>query len=150
VGVLVAGSAWQLVSVLAPVPADALALALALGDALADLLAFGEGLVLVDALALGEALADLLAFGEALVLVDALAFGEALALGEAAAARSPPAWAVPGRPASTPRISKPPPSTLSSATRTRASRMRIALPAVIIRVTVCSSWVRRRLADGWA
>jgi len=69
-------------------------------------------------------------------------------LGEAAGL-SPLARAVPGSPASTPRVRKLPASTLSTATRTCASRMKIALSTLLIRVTVCSSWVRRRLGDGW-
>jgi len=71
------------------------------------------------------------------------------ALAEAAASRSELACAVPGRPASTPRVRKPPPSTLSAVTRTCARRIRIALSPLRIGVAVCSSWVRRQLGDGW-
>ena len=84
-----------------------------------------------------------------LVSVFALALVEVPGLGEAAVSLSVSACAVPGRPASTPRVRKPPPSTLSAVTRTCARRMRIALSPLLIRVTVCSSWVRRRLGDGW-
>ncbi len=48
------------------------------------------------------------------------------------------ACAGPGRPASTPRDRKPPPSTLSAVTRTCARRMRIALSPLLVGVTVCS------------
>jgi|SRR5271157_1057959 len=88
-----------------------------------------------------------------LVSVFALALVEVPGLSEAAVSLSAPAWAVPGEPASTPRMRKPPPSTLSAVTRTCtrtcARRMRIALSPLLVRVTVCSSWVRRRLGDGW-
>jgi len=84
-----------------------------------------------------------------LVSVFALALVEVPGLDEAAVSLSTPAWAVPGRPASTPRVRKPPPSTLSAVARTCARRMRIALSPLLVRVTFCSSWVRRRLGDGW-
>jgi hypothetical protein len=76
----------------------------------------------------------------------ALGLVEVPGLGEAAAGRSALACAEPAR---TPRVRKPPPTTLSAATRTCARRIRIALSPLLIRVTVCSSWVRRRLGDGW-
>ena len=82
----------------------------------------------------------------ALALALALGLVEVPGLGEAAASRSGLACAVP---ASTPRVRKPPPTTLRAATRTCARRIRIALSPLLIRVTVCSSWVRRRLGDGW-
>jgi hypothetical protein len=82
----------------------------------------------------------------ALALAFALGLVEVPGLGEAAASRSVLACAEPAR---TPRVRKPPPTTLSAATRTCARRIRIALSPLLIRVTVCSSWVRRRLADGW-
>jgi hypothetical protein len=96
--------------------------------------------VAVFALALAEALAVvvalLLALAEALVLVLA----EALVLGEAAAALTVPARAAPGQPATTPRVRNPPASKLSTAARTYARRMNIALSTLLIEVTVCSSW----------
>ena len=67
-----------------------------------------------------------------LVSVFALALVDVPALGEAAASRSELACAVPGRPASIPRMRKPPPSTLSAVTRTCARRMRIALSPLLI------------------
>ncbi len=79
-------------------------------------------------------------------LVLALGLVEVPGLGEAAASLSGLACAVP---ASTPRVRTPPPTTLSAATRTCARRIRIALSPLLIRVAVCSSWVRRRLGDGW-
>jgi hypothetical protein len=60
-----------------------------------------------------------------LVSVLALALVEVPGLGEAAGLIAP-ACAVPGRPASTPRVRKPLPSTLSAVTRTCARRIRIA------------------------
>jgi len=51
----------------------------------------------------------------------------------------PPASA-PGQPASTPRVRKPPASRLSTAARTCARRMNIALSTLLIEVTVCSLW----------
>jgi hypothetical protein len=67
-----------------------------------------------------------------LVSVFALALIELPGLGEAASSLSAPACAVPGRPASTPRVRKPPPSALSAVTRTCARRMRIALSPLLI------------------
>ena len=78
-----------------------------------------------------------------LVSVFALALVEVPALDEAAASRSDPACAVPGRPASTPRVRKPPPSTLSAVTRTCSRRMRIAMSPLLVRVTFCSSCLLR-------
>jgi hypothetical protein len=75
--------------------------------------------------------------------VEVPALVEVRGLGEAAAslgalACAVPACAVPGRPASTPRVSKPPLSTLSAVTptctRTCARRMRIALSPLLIRL----------------
>jgi hypothetical protein len=73
-----------------------------------------------------------------LVSVFALALVEVPGLGEAAAGPSGAACAVPGRPDSTPRVRKPPPTTLSAVTRTRVRRMRIALSPLLIKVAVCS------------
>jgi hypothetical protein len=109
----------------------------------------GVGLGVGVGVGLGE---DVLEAGRTwhFVSVFALAFAlglvEVPGLGEAAAGRSALACA---GPASTPRVRKPPPTTLSAATRTCARRIRIALSPLLIRVTVCSSWVRRRLGDGW-
>jgi hypothetical protein len=65
---------------------------------------------------------------------------EALVLGEAAAALTVPARAAPGQPASTPRVRNPPASKLSTAARTYARRMNIALSTLLFEVTVCSLW----------
>ena len=75
-----------------------------------------------------------------LVAVPALALADVLALGEAALAFTVPARAAPGQPASTPRARKPPASRLSTAARTCARRMNIALSTLLIEVTVCSWW----------
>jgi hypothetical protein len=111
--------------------------------------------VLPDAGAVGEAEADVdepegdgdgdvvgLVVGSTshLVTVPALAVAEVLALGEAALAFTVPARAAPGQPASTPRVRKPPASRLSTAARTCARRMNIALSTLLIEVTVCSWW----------
>jgi hypothetical protein len=70
--------------------------------------------------------------------VEVPALVEVRGLGEAAASLDALACAVPGRPASTPRVSKPPLSTLSAVTRTCtrtcARRMRIALSPLLIRL----------------
>jgi hypothetical protein len=84
-----------------------------------------------------------------LVLVSLLTLAEDPGLDGAAVSFSVPARAVPGKLASTPRVRKLPASTLKAADRTCARRMRIALPTLLIRVTVCSRWVRRQLGDGW-
>ena len=84
-----------------------------------------------------------------LVSLSALTLVEVPELGGAAMSLSVPARAVPGKHASTPSIRKPPASTLNAADRRCARRMRIALPRLLIRVTVCSRWVRRQLGDGW-
>jgi len=88
--------------------------------------AFGVGV------GLGE---DVLEAGSTwqLVSVFALALVEVPRFDAAAASLSVPACAVPGRPASTPRVRKPPPTTLSAA-RTYARRMRIALSPLLIRL----------------
>ena len=51
-----------------------------------------------------------------------------------------PARAAPGQPTSTPRVRKLPASRLSTAARTCARRMNIALSTLLIEVTVCSWW----------
>jgi hypothetical protein len=109
---------------------------------------FGVGVLVGVGVGVGEGVLEAGSTWQ-LVSVFALALVEVPGLGEAAVSLSVPAWAVPGRPASTPRVRKPPPSTLSAVTRTCARRMRIALSPLLVRVTVCSSWVRRRLGDGW-
>ena len=89
------------------------------------------------------------------VFAFALALVEVPGLGEAAASRSAPACAFPGKPVSTPRARQLPASTLTAATRTCAvtrtcaRRMKTVLPTLLVRVTFCSWWVRRRLGDGW-
>jgi hypothetical protein len=75
-----------------------------------------------------------------LVAVPALALADVPALGEAALAFTVPARAAPGQPPSTPRVRKPPASRLSTAARTCARRMNIALSTLLIEVTVCSWW----------
>ena len=75
-----------------------------------------------------------------LVAVAALALVEVLGLDEAAPAFTVPARAAPGQPASTPRVSDPPAIRLSTAARTYARRMNIALSTLLIEVTVCSLW----------
>ena len=84
-----------------------------------------------------------------LVSVSLLTLVEVSGLDGAAVSLSVPARAVPGKLASTPRVRKLPASTLKAADRTCTRRMRIALPTLLIRVTVCSRWVRRQLGDGW-
>ena len=73
-------------------------------------------------------------------LAVVLALAEVLALGEAALAFTVPARAAPGQPASTPRVRNPPASRLSTAARTCARRMNIALSTLLIEATVCSLW----------
>ena len=111
--------------------------------------------VLPDAGAVGEAEADVdepegdgdgvglevdgcgvgvLAVGSTSHLVSVFALAEVLALGEAALAFTVPARAAPGQPASTPRVRKPPASRLSTAARTCARRMNIALSTLLIEV----------------
>ena len=90
--------------------------------------------VAVFTLGLAEALALVLA------VVVALTEAEAFVLGEAAAAFTVPARAAPGQPARTPRVRNPPASKLSTAARTYARRMNIALSTLLIEVTVCSLW----------
>ena len=117
--------------------------------------------VLPDAGAVGEAEADVdepegdgdgvglevdgcgvgvLAVGSTSHLVSVFALAEVLALSKAALAFTVPARAAPGQPASMPRVRKPPASRLSTAARTCARRMNIALSTLLIEVTVCSSW----------
>ncbi len=74
------------------------------------------------------------------VLAVVLALAEVLVLGEAALALTVPARAAPGQPASTPRVRNPPASRLSTAARTCARRMNIALSTLLIEATVCSLW----------
>jgi hypothetical protein len=73
------------------------------------------------------------------VAVFVLALAE---VDEAAVSLIVPARAGVGKLASTPRVRKPPASTLGATARTRARRMKIALSTLLIRVTVCSRLVR--------
>jgi hypothetical protein len=106
----------------------------------------GDGLEVdgcgVGVLAVGRTshLVSVFAPADVLVLAVVLARADVLALGEAALAFTVPARAAPGQPASTPRARKPPASRLSTAARTCARRMNIALSTLLIEVTVCSSW----------
>jgi hypothetical protein len=86
------------------------------------------------------ALALLLVLAVLFVLAVVLALAEVLALGEAALALTVLARAAPGQPASTPRVRNPPASRLSTAARTCARRMNIALSTLLIEATVCSLW----------
>ena len=86
------------------------------------------------------ALAVLLVLAVLFVLAVVRALAEVLALGEAALALTVPARAAPGQPASTPRVRNPPASRLSTAARTCARRMNIALSTLLIEATVCSLW----------
>ena len=85
-------------------------------------------------------LVSVLALAVLPVLAVVLALAEVLALGEAALALTVPARAAPGQPASTPRTRNPPASRLSTAARTCARRMNIALSTLLIEATVCSLW----------
>jgi hypothetical protein len=87
-----------------------------------------------------SALAVLLVLAVLFVLAVVLALAEVLVLGEAALALTVPARAAPGQPASTPRVRNPPASRLSTAARTCARRINIALSTLLIEATVCSLW----------
>src|SRR6185312_8554871 len=99
-------------------------------------LAVGSTAHLVSVLALAVLLVLAVLF--TLAVVRALA--EVLALSEAALALTVPARAAPGQPASTLRVRNPPASRLSTAARTCARRMNIALSTLLIEATVCSLW----------
>ena len=86
------------------------------------------------------ALAVLLVLAVLFTLAVVRALAEVLALSEAALALTVPARAAPGQPANTPRIRNPPASRLSTAARTCARRMNIALSTLLIEATVCSLW----------
>jgi hypothetical protein len=86
------------------------------------------------------ALAVLLVLAVLFTLAVVRALADVLALGEAALALTVPARAAPGQPASTPRVRNPPASRLSTAARTCARRMNIALSTLLIEATVCSLW----------
>ena len=86
------------------------------------------------------ALALLLVLAVLFVLAVVLALAEVLSLGVAAPALTVPARAAPGQPASTPRVRNPPASRLSTAARTCARRINIALSTLLIEATVCSLW----------
>ena len=75
-----------------------------------------------------------------LALAVLLVLADVLALGGAALAFTVPARAAPGQPASAPRVRNPPASRLSTAARTCARRMNIALSTLLIEATVCSWW----------
>jgi hypothetical protein len=109
------------------------------GVGVADLDGFGVGV------GLGEDVPEAGSIWQ-LVSVLALELVEVPRLCAAAPCLRVPACAVPD---STLRVRKHPPTTLSAGTRMCARRMRIAVSPLLIRVTVCSSWVRRRLGDGW-
>jgi pyruvate/2-oxoglutarate dehydrogenase complex dihydrolipoamide acyltransferase (E2) component len=96
----------------------------------------------VGVLAVGSTshLVAVLALAVLFVLVVVLLLADVLALGEAAPAFTVPARAAPGQPASTPRVRNPPASRLSTAARTCARRMNIALSTLLIEATVCSLW----------
>lgn len=96
----------------------------------------------VGVLAVGSTshLVSVLALAVLLVLAVVLALADVLALGEAALALTVPARATPAQPASTPRVRNPPASRLSTAARTCARRMNIALSTLLIEATVCSLW----------
>ena len=101
----------------------------------------GDGVFVGWTLGVGVGVAVLAAGSTShLVAVAALALVEVLGLGEAAPAFTVPARAAPGQPASTPRVSDPPAIRLSTAARTYARRMNIALSTLLIEVTVCSLW----------
>ena len=81
-----------------------------------------------------------LALGLALLLGLGLLELLVLGLGEAAPSFAPLARAVAGSPARTPTVREPPASTLSTAARRCARRMKkTALSSLLIEVTVCSS-----------
>ena len=86
------------------------------------------------------ALAVLLVLAVLFTLAVVRALAEVLALSEAALALTVPARAAPGQPASTLRVRNPPASRLSTAARTCARRMNIALSTLLIEATVCSLW----------
>ena len=96
----------------------------------------------VGVLAVGSTshLVAVLALAVLFVLAVVLVRADVLALGEAALAFTVPARAAPGQPASTPRVRNPPASRLSTAARTCARRMNIALSTLLIEATVCSWW----------
>ena len=101
----------------------------------------GDGVFVGWKLGVGVGVAVLAAGSTShLVAVAALALVETLGLGEAAPAFTVPARAAPGQPASTPRVKNPPASKLSTAARTYARRMNIALSTLLFEVTVCSLW----------
>ena len=96
----------------------------------------------VGVLAVGSTshLVSVLALAVLFTLAVVRALAEVLALSEAALALTVPARAAPGQPASTLRVRNPPASRLSTAARTCARRMNIALSTLLIEATVCSLW----------
>src|SRR6185437_3559242 len=99
----------------------------------------GDG---VGVLAVGSTshLVSMLALAVLFTLAVVRALADVLALGEAALALTVPARAAPGQPASTPRVRNPPASRLSTAARTCARRINLALSTLLIEATVCSLW----------
>jgi pyruvate/2-oxoglutarate dehydrogenase complex dihydrolipoamide acyltransferase (E2) component len=83
---------------------------------------------------------SVLALAVLLVLAVLFVLAVVRALDEAVVALTVPARAAPGQPASTPRVRNPPASRLSTAARTCARRMNIALSTLLIEATVCSLW----------
>ncbi len=104
--------------------------------------------VLAPELALGLGLGLLLGVGLLLGLA-LLVLVLVLGLGEDAVSFTPFARAVPGSPASTPRVREPPASTLTTATRRCARRMKTALSSLLIEVLCALRVLRRRRGDGW-
>jgi pyruvate/2-oxoglutarate dehydrogenase complex dihydrolipoamide acyltransferase (E2) component len=94
----------------------------------------------VGVLAVGSTSHLVLALAVLVVLAVVRTLADVLALDEAALALTVPARAAPAQPASTPRIRNPPASRLSTAARTCARRMNIALSTLLIEATVCSLW----------
>ena len=98
---------------------------------------FGVGVLVVGST---SHLVSVSALAVLLVLAVVLALAVVLTLGVAALALTVPARAAPGQPASTPRTRNPPANRLSTAARTCARRMDIALSTLLIEATVCSLW----------
>jgi pyruvate/2-oxoglutarate dehydrogenase complex dihydrolipoamide acyltransferase (E2) component len=94
----------------------------------------------VGVLVVGSTSHLVLALAVLVVLAVVRTLADVLALDEAALALTVPARAAPAQPASTPRIRNPPASRLSTAARTCARRMNIALSTLLIEATVCSLW----------
>ena len=101
----------------------------------------GEGVGVGVGLEVDGCGVGVLAGGSTWHLVSVFALAVVLALADVLVlAFTVPARAAPGQPASTPRVRNPPASWLSTAARTCARRMNIALSTLLIEVTVCSLW----------